>query len=203
MNRKIRNILLVILTLALAAGWLWRYITMNSYYDAMIADYITQTYAVGDIVSFGTDYSGADFSGKGGLEGYSIRVDKVEIVDYDSYITSENLILEDDPYRVDPDKLVLVHITLLNENSEADGVMLSGLPLMSRADNIPIDYNVLAALNNGNYGVHLSQQTQYSTVIPYQLFKDHFRPSTWRNLETQSFYLQVTGFPIERIIQVQ
>lgn len=202
MKRKTRNILLVVLALALAAGWLIRYITLNYYYDSMIADYTTESYSIGEVVPFGTDHTGADFMGTG-LEGYSIRVDKLEIVDYDRYIAAENLTLEADPYRVNPEKLALVYVTLFNEDSDSDGVMVSELALFSKTDSIPVDIDVLMALNNGNTGVYLSPDTQYSMVIPYMLLERDFRTSVWRDLDNIPLYFQITGFPVSKIIQVQ
>ena len=109
---KKKYIIVLTLALLLIAGWTWRYVTMNTYFDSLV---ITEkeTYQIGDVVPFEDDLGEWTTS----LNGYSLRVDKFEVQDFDTY--AESIDFKPDEYYTPGEKVVLLYITLFNENSDA------------------------------------------------------------------------------------
>ena len=196
MKKKMHAMLICVILLLCAGGWIWRYFSINAYY-ASLSDNTKAIYSAKEIIPFGTDYMSDSVC----VDGYSIRVDGFEIVDFGAYV--KTLELTQTFYR--PDKLALVYITLFNENSSAEGVMLTELGLHGVDNYAGMDWDLLLALNpvlQGNFGIHLSPNTEYSLVLPFGLYKAYFGNSTWQNLEDYKFFLHITAYPTEKDIKV-
>lgn len=189
MKKRIRLIALLAVILLLAAAWTWRYVTLNRYYDDLDnGDY--RLYQTGELVPFEDD--GNDLYTD--LNGYSIRVDKYEIRDYKAYLADAQL--EVSREGADPDKLVLVYITLVNESCDLDPVALTDLSLRGVDTLISMDRDVLTAANpalGGYTSIALEAGTECQLVLPYMLWERNFGGSTWRNLDDYELYLQVTS----------
>lgn len=196
-SRKIYWIVCVVFLLTI--GWFWRYSSLNRYYRSL-SDKSRETYQIGEIVPFGTDFMDKDMC----VDGYSIRVNKFEIEDYDSYLASAPFTLEN--AATSPDKVALVYVTLLNENSNAEGVMLTELKLHGIDNYSGLNWDILLAANpvlKGNYGIRLSTGTEYDLVIPFDLDQTYYGAYTWKHLDEYELFLRITAFPTEKDIQVQ
>ena len=201
MSKTARRILIAAVVIILTIGWFWRYISLNAYYDSIAPDRDHACYGIGDIVPFEDDR----MSGGGALaEGYSIRVDDFEILEYTD-LDPEDFAESDASRRDAPVRIALVHITLFNEDSDAQGIMLTDLMLYGIDALANMDWSLLTALNpvlEGRYGVRLSPGTELSLVIPYDMYQDVF-PAAWNHLESYPLYLYLTYFPTEKEIRVQ
>ena len=196
---KKKNIAVLILALLLATGWTWRYVTMNTYYDSFVTTQ-KETYRIGDVVRIEDDLGGWTSS----LNGYSLRVDKFEVQDFDTYV--ESIDFEPDEYYIPGERVALLHITLFNEDSDAEGVMLTDFQLRGVDTIIYLDWDLLTAANpvlGDNYGIKLSPGTQCSIVLPHKLQKEYFGSWTWNHFEDYKLYFRVTVHPTEKIIEVQ
>ena len=109
---KKKYIIVLSLVLLLIAGWTWRYVTMNTYFDSLV---ITEkeTYQIGDVVSFEEDIG----EWKTNLNGYSLRVDDFEVMDFENY--ADSIDFEPDEYYYAGEKVAIINVTLYNDNSEA------------------------------------------------------------------------------------
>ncbi len=187
---------LILLSLAVLAGlWTWRYVTMNAWYDSFAQDEEVEYHQMAERLAFGKNRLS---SGKT-ADGYFIRVNSFEIVNYQDFMADWTPPEDFEPlFR--PDKLALVRITLFNEDSDAEGVMLTELGLHGDDAYAGMDSNLLTALNpvlEGAYGICLPKGTEYDLVLPYDLFADNLSGWTWRNIETYPWFLHVTGWPKE------
>lgn len=127
-----------------------------------------------------------------------------EILNTEEYVQSLNL--EADEYRSLGEKTALVYITLFNQNSDAQGVMLTDFSLRGIDNIVSMDRDLLTASNpvlQGNYGISLSPGTSYNLILPYTLQEEYFSRWTWNNIEKYDMYLRVTVAPTEKVIQVQ
>lgn len=59
------------------------------------------------------------------------------------------------------------------------------------------------AVLEGNYGIRLSPNTSYSLILPFSFYERYFAIDTWKNLEECTFFLHITGYPVEKDIQIQ
>lgn len=200
MNRNTKLLCIIISLLALISGGIYRYITLNSYYTNS-ADYKTEVFGMGEIVPFGENYLNTDVC----FNGYSIRVDKFEIVDTEEYLS----LLPNSNYTAGyakPERLALVYVTLFNDHSNAEGVMLTELGFHSIDNYVTMDWDLLQTLNpvlQVGYGISLSPNTSYNLVLPFALFEKYFASDSWKDLDACTFYLHVTGYPVEKDIFLQ
>ena len=194
-----RIVAFCLIILVLVAGWIWRYCTMNAQYKSSNNE-LREVYSMGEIVPFGTNYTLQGLQ----ADGYSLRVDSFTIVNYDGFLTEIGLDLE--TTNNVPEKLALVYITLFNDESTADGVMLTDFWLHGIDNYVSVDPDVLAAINPvlaTGYGISLSPGTEYSLIIPFDLPQVLFGNDTWRNIEDYMFYLHITNYPTEKDILVK
>ena len=103
------------------------------------------------------------------------------------------------------ERVALLYITLFNEDSDADGVMLTDFQLRGVDTIIYMDWDLLTAANpvlGENYGMKLSPGTQCSIVLPHKLEKDFLGSWTWNHFGDYKLYFRVTVHPTEKIIEV-
>lgn len=198
MKKTVRLILVITLLILLAAGWTWRYVTLNKYYDDLDnGDY--RLYQAGELVPFEDDGNDKDTD----LNGYYIRVDGYEIRDYHDYLADSGISLPETGS--DPDKLALVTVTLVNENCEPNPVMATDMMLRGVDSVMTMNWDVLVKSNpilEGNTGIALNPGTKCQLILPYDLRKDRFDGSTWRNIDEYKLFLQVTSSLTKKEIQV-
>lgn len=197
MKKKLRLIAIPLAVLLLAAAWIWRYVTMNRFYDDLDnGDY--KLYQLGETVPYeddGTDSSVA-------LDGYYIRADQFEIRDYDKYLEETGIAVHAD---YPPQKLALVSVTLGNVNCEEGGIELTELTLRGIDSYAVPDYEVIIAANpvlQGNLGIALEQGQTCQLILPFGLYEQSYSRRTWRNLDDYKLYLQVTNTLTTKEIQV-
>lgn len=199
MKTKFKIFLCVVIVILVTTVWCVRYVSLNSYY-ASVSNNSRAVYQLGEIVSFGEDYINKDMS----IPGYSIKVNRFEIQQFDEY-TKALGINQDDIYSK-PKKLALVHITLFNDNSVAEGVMLSEFKLHGVDNYVGLDWDILTAVNpvlQGSYGISLSPGTQYDITLPFDLYEEHFGADTWKSINEYQLFLHITAYPVEKDIKLQ
>lgn len=90
--------------------------------------------------------------------------------------------------------ILWAYATLFNANSQLPGVNLIDFHLHGIDNYATVDWELVALTNpvlrdTGNYGISLSPGTEYSVVIPFDLFQQYFGADTWRDLDSYQFYL--------------
>lgn len=197
-NNK-KKIIIFCLVIILAICWVWRYTSLNSYYQSL-SDQTTVCFPSGEKVPFGTDYLEKDLS----ANGYWLQVNDFAILDYGDYTATLETKLE--TLGQPPEKIALVYVTLYNENSNEDGVMLTELTLHGHDSYAGMNWYALLASNpvlEGNYGINLAQGSSYDLILPYSLFASSFSSYTWNRIDEYDFYLRITFYPTAKDIQVQ
>lgn len=191
--KRYGKILIICLVVVLAGLWFWRYKSMNDYYASLSKQSICY-YSMGEFVEVGDNYIGND----NGLNGYGFRVDKFEIVDGNSYCQELNYDGEHG------EKLALISITLRNKGSQ-EGIRLTDLSLIGEDNYVGMNWDLLLLANpglEGSTGIRLSPDTEYSLVIPYDIFQRYFSRKTYKNIEEYPFFFVAAGYPEEQRIQL-
>ena len=197
--KKLFASLLIAVVILFSLFWVWRYVTLNEYYDS-ICNIDKTVYYSGEIVPFGEDRIG----GYNQADGYSIRVNSFSMVDYISYIKDSEISV--DNQFASPEKIALVYITLINDNSDAEGVMLTDLQLHGIDNYIGMDWDLLYEINpilQGNPGICLPHNTEVDLILPFDVYRSYFGSRTWRQLDDYTWYLRITSWPTQKDIQVQ
>lgn len=188
MKKPVRLILVLVVLALLAGGWVWRYVTLNKYYDDLDnTDF--KLYQAGEWVPFEDD--GNDIYTD--LNGYYIRVDGYEVKDCEAYLEETGITLG--AAGSAPDKLALVTVTLVNESCASNRVMLGDMKLHGVDSVMFMNSEVLAKANpvlNGKTGIALEPGTECQLILPFGLNKDQFDGGTWRTIDNYEVFLQVT-----------
>lgn len=197
--KKWKCICVLLVIPLLASVWGYRYRTLNRYYEGL-SNVTEETFEIGEEIEFGVDY--IDYGLK--ADGYSICVDKFEVLDYDVFKELYGSSCKSNG-RV-PDKLALVSITLRNHGSSDDGVPLAELELFGVDELIFMDYELLQNLNpvlQGNLGISLADNTEFKLLLPYGLYQNNFGSETWDKIDQYDFFLQVTTHPICKVVNLK
>lgn len=197
--KKKRRLILFVVLLAAAVCWFWRYRSLNTYYQSLSTQQ-TVCYPMGEKVPFGEDYLEKDMN----AAGYYIQVNRFEILSYEEYTATLDAPLSrrGDP----PERIAMVYITLYNEDSTQDGVMLTELTLHGVDSLSSLDWDALLASNpvlEGSFGISLVPGASYDLVLPYSLFESSYSIYTWNHLEDYEFFLRITAFPTAKDLAVQ
>ena len=178
----------------LSAVWIWRYITLNAYFDSF-GGVVKEYHQTGEIVPFENDRLGGNYL----VDGYSIRVDDFKIQEYDDYIDEMDVTLN--PQYRNPEKIALVYITLFNDYSDADGIMLTEFQLHGIDNYVGINWDLMLAVNpllEGNMGICLPYDTKISMVIPFDIRQDYFSNNTWKQLDSYQWYFKISSWPAQK-----
>jgi len=196
MKRKsLWRILILALVAVLAIGWFVAYRAVNRWYEPLRTPTTTVTYKMGQKVPVGPEPK--NLLKPDGLDGYSYRVENWEIIDTDDYLQDMNLTdaWQEDP-SLKPKKLLLVTVTVTNENNGLNNFNLSDLRVnMDPVQLFPTQQLCYDFHPEGSYPGSLSLAiTEEATVtLPYALNEYEFSWRHWRNLEDLPFYMYCLG----------
>lgn len=197
MKQQIKFLRLLSVFIILGCLWTWRYNSLNSYYDSTFTQISQKSYQLGETVPLGQNMIG----GYTAAEGYTIRVDAFEILDYEEYI--ENTGYQVDQMFAVPEKVGLVTITLANIDSTSEGIMLTDFVLHGIDNYVGLDWNLLTVANpilQGNHGIQIPQNTEVSLTIPFDMYRSYFSSRTWNNLNEYKWYFKITSWPEKQLI---
>lgn len=187
----------ILLVIPLLSGaWVYRYRTLNQHYDEL-SNVAEETFEVGSEIAFGEDYIDYGLT----ADGYLICIDKFEMLDYETFAEAYN-----SGYKSTgkvPDKLALISITLKNQGSNDKGVPLAEIELFGLDELIFMDYELLLILNpvlQGNLGISLADNTEYTLLLPYGLYQEDFSQDTWEHIDQYDMYLQITTHPVRKVV---
>lgn len=198
MRKRIVKIIAFLAAFSLLAGlWFWRYQAVQEKYRPYRSTKEKVYYEMGEYVTMGpiNAYKMRD------IEGYSFRVEDYRLVDYQAYLTERSMV---DPIAETgqniPDKLVLVTVTIRNDDNYATGdlwttgfsihgVNLSGSGLVSGVTN-----ELFLALNPEleDLVLWLELGEEVTVTIPYGLNREYFSDWTWHHLEDYRFSVSVS-----------
>lgn len=136
-------------------------------------------------------------------EGYMLRVNRFEIVDYRAY-TSALQYDGADRSRI-PDKVALVSVTVSQQNSPAEGFPLTELSLYTTDMLMNMDWDLLGVVNpilDGATGIRLQDGASCDILLPFDLYRYRFTSAEWNRLEQSNIWLQVTNYPTRKIVRV-
>lgn len=198
MKKSTKLILSITIILFISVLWVWRYISLNQYYQELDQSSVVY-YQMGEEVPFETDFVEWDVP----ANGYYVSVDAFEILDYKEYLDSAPFSLEP---MFDSDGIALVYITLRNVDSTDPGIYLSDFCLHGIDSVQGMDWQTLIAANpilNGGLGIQLRQGTEEQFVLPFYIRADNFGDDTWNNLDNYTFFLRITSFPTQKDIELK
>ena len=183
-------ILIVILLLAFAYAGRIRYV------NRQLRDAPVQEFQTGEMVEFEKDILINET-----MEGYSIRVDRAEILDYEDFLEKYDA---EDEYVYVPDKVYDVEVTLKNTDAdEGTGISLLEFYVQGPAIVCGLNADLLGVANpqlDGAYAIALRDNSELVLHLPFELHEAYFKETTWDRLEDVDMNLVATLYPVKKVI---
>lgn len=198
MKKAKRKLTLAMMLILLALGWSWRYNSLNSQYIGLLEEQ-RLVYRMGEVVPFEEDYIDQKIIS----DGYLVRVDSFNIVSYNDFLIEMGVL--DTWMGRHPERVAVVYATLFNDDSDADGVVLTDFILHGIDNYANVDYELLLLANpalGGNLGISLPQGMEYPVILPFGLYSQFFGADTWENITEYDWNLHITSYPTEKDIAV-
>lgn len=204
--KKIFVITSIVLSVALVVLWYLNFKALNT--RAIKQE--TKYYEMGEFVDFEKDFY---YSSSEKNEGYAIRVNSAELINYKEFMESHGVEINEENYTSGfpmPKYLMLLNVTFKNKNSEGMGIDLRWLTLTRRSMAMSIDFEALALADdffNGFTGFKIMPNTEADINIVYNpeslgLSQGLAFDEVNKALEEDDFYLTASLWPTRKLIRV-
>lgn len=182
-RRKWIPVVLVLAALILAVLWVWRYRSIQAFYEPLMSKRECQYHEMGQFVSVAKleDMKG-EVRG-----GYSFLVESCQIMDYGTFLKSWKL---DNPRPVNvPDRVALVSVVIRAD----EGCELSVYDLMLRGMGVSLNISpeLLMALTQELEGtqLNLAIEDEVRILLPFVLKRQYFSDRAWREMDDFALFL--------------
>jgi hypothetical protein len=182
--------------------WGIRVYKLNTYYwhkDSVEELY----YSMDEYVEFGNNYFMGNY-----VDGYSVKADTYQIMDTVDFLNACGV--DADAYResvyVMPERVCVVSITVRNEESTAEGIVLSDIRLCGIDYYVFNDIDFFAMANpelGYNAAVTMKSHSEHSVNLVYGLFEQDFTKWNWNHMNRMRMMLLTTGAPQMQYIVLQ
>lgn len=168
-----------------------------------------ERYSMGETVDIGKNFF-ADSSED--PSGYTIRVNGVELADYEDLLASCGVTAADLCYTEGfpaPQYTFLVNVTICNKENETGAIMALNYALYNQALKIPVDYYLWGLMDNtfpGEPGFRLQRNSEMNITIPFTPMPSDTginNEEITRRMESEGFYFCVSEFPVRKQIQIR
>lgn len=189
-KKGLRRILILGLVAVLGIGWFVAYRAVNRWYETLIIPTNTVTYEMGQRVPIGPEPE--NMLQPDGWSGYSYRVHDWKVVDTDAFLQENQLSTIWSEEDLKPEKLLMVTLTLSNENNVLKDFSLFQLKVGTQLSHTVLEEKLCAELNEGvEYpaDIYVPLTEEVTLTLPYALYRSQFSSRHWRNLEDLPFYM--------------
>lgn len=191
-----KHVVVILLVLITILTWIWQYNRINQFYDS-------HTLSETKYCEMGEEI---EFKGwKGYVDGYSCTVNGFEIIDEDQFYKEYDLTNESVQFD-SGNKLILVHITLFNRYSKTQSPALSDFSLYGANYNQHMDFELLMQLNSNvdtNMQIMMSAGEKCELELPFLLYKNDYKQSTWKNIAMCDFYFSIPASPLCQYVPLE
>lgn len=196
-----RKIIIILVLMIVIAGWLWRVVSLNAYWESRLREQKTIVYHLDEIIPFEQDQLDKYSS----LEGYSLCVTDFQIMDYEDFREKYGESEKETSIELDR-KVGLIYMTLYNVDNDSDGITLTSFRLQSIDNLYMVDTELLTLVNptlqKGDVGFRLPHDSTFDVVIPFRMLgRSYF--GDWARLDQVEMYLRMTSRPVEKLIKIQ
>lgn len=205
-KKRIKTVILIaVITLicVLLILWFFQYRETNRKAIREKAEY----YSMGEFVSLDDNFF---IDRAENLNGYSIRVNNAQLVDYKTYIEEnggEVLTPASDSIKL-PKYMILLNITMKNEGNKDGAYNVQKLALYNKSLKIPVDVDAWMQADKNYTGsafLMLIENSEADITIPFTPFVSvaSTNPSELEKvMENEKFYFCISEFPVRKMIEV-
>lgn len=177
-----------------------RYVQLNASYQEMQTGW-DEIHYLGEEVALSENYIDNSMQ----ANGYSIRVDTVQIVDTTDYMKEKGLSIDGRGASV-PERLALLSATIKNIDNRDDSFPVLLFEVYGIDFYTVVDFELFDQINTDiqkeGWGIVLPQGTEHTIVIPFRLDRDSFNFYTWNHLVDYPLSMRLTYGPARIIIKL-
>lgn len=194
MKKSVKVILIGVLLLALVIAYIARLQAVNAeFHDTAVI-----SYRMGEEVAFGTD-----ILMDGTMEGYTITVNRAEVLTYSEFLEKYQL---PDIYSYVPDKVYDVDVTIKNKGADPSaGINLLSFYVQGIAVCGGLNTNLFDEVNpdlEGIYAIALRDNSEIELHLPFGLWEYSFRTDIWNDLDDFKMDFVATLYPNKKIVHL-
>lgn len=141
--------------------------------------------------------------------GYSIKIDNVEIYDFEEYLTRYS-VEKEKLKSIIPERVAEVTITLYNRECDNDnGISFSGFFLVGVDWYSTINEEFIRCSNpffedaETAKGIIIPKNQEYTLKLVYSLSKEKFTTYNWKNIDDEDMWIELTIDPQNKYIKIQ
>lgn len=139
--------------------------------------------------------------------GYSVKVVDAEVVAFDEFLKQNNILVYKDEELFKPEYIYDVTVIVKNENNTDSGISMIDTTLNSINNIMQVDFDVFDALYpqlNGSISFSVKPGTEMEFHFPFVVANADFEKiCDYEYLTNNSFYLNLSQYPIENSIEVK
>ena len=200
MANKRKRLIIFTIVFLLGVLYVWRYVQLNASYQRMQTGW-DEIHYLGEEVSLGENHIDNSIQ----ANGYSIRVDAVQIVDTAEYMEEKGLSSDSREASL-PERLALLSATIKNKDNRDDSFPVLLFEVYGIDFYTVVDFELFNQINidlqKEGWGIVLPQDTEHTVVIPFRLDRDSFNFYTWNHLAGYPLSMRLTYGPARIIIKL-
>lgn len=200
MANKRKRLIIFTIVFLLGVLYVWRYVQLNASYQRMQTGW-DEIHYLGEEVSLGENHIDNSIQ----ANGYSIRVDAVQIVDTAEYMEEKGLSSDSREASL-PERLALLSATIKNKDNRDDSFPVLLFEVYGIDFYTVVDFELFNQINidlqKEGWGIILPQGTEHTVVIPFRLDRDSFNFYTWNHLAGYPLSMRLTYGPARIIIKL-
>ena len=197
MKRK-KHVFLIVIVCVLAIAWTIRYVSLNMYWRSVLPGKDKMvTYNVGEEVPFGDNLM---VSPNIYARGASITVNKVQILDYATYMEDNQIEQRRTPNRK-AKSVVVLDVTFENKGDPV-AINIMDYYLHGVDQYFTADLDIMEAMNP-NVIIELQAGEECKAILAYPIPENRLSRQTWKNFDKYSLYLMATIRPERKEIKIQ
>lgn len=193
-----RHIIVIVAAIVILIVLCCVYIERVKKVNGLVSKTYTISYKMGETVEFGDDIL-INYP----MTGYSIRVNEVDVINYDDFLKKYNA---NDEFTFVPDKIYEVNVTLSNNGANDDiGISLHEFYIQKFGAVNSLDANMLSVANpklGGASDIALVKNSSIDISLTFGLYDYQYDKKTWEDIEDYGMNLVVTLYPTKKVVSL-
>lgn len=195
-----KKITIVVLCILIFCVWAFNIYRVNSTVERVLV----KVHPMEQWVEYGDNFYD---KARENRNGYSVKVVDAEVVAFDEFLKQNNISVYKDEELFKPEYIYDVTVIVKNENNTDSGISMIDTTLNSINNIMQVDFDVFDALYpqlNGSISFSVKPGTEMEFHFPFVVANADFEKiCDYDYLTNNSFYLNLSQYPIENSIEVK
>ncbi len=195
-----KKISIVVLCTLIFCVWAFNIYRVNSTVEKVPQ----KVHPMGQWVEYGDNFYDKETENR---TGYSVKVVDAEVIAFDDFLKQNSISVFKDEELFKPEYIYDITVIVKNENNNDSGISMIDTTLNSINNIMQVDFDVFDALYpqlNGSISFSVKPGTEMEFHFPFVVANADFEKiCDYEYLTNNSFYLNLSQYPIEKSIEVK